>query len=389
MKKVIAILLALVMVLSCASCGTTEEPTVELEGNAKILSEGANLTHDELVAKAKAETGAFAVYATSSRAKDAGKKFTELYGIEVEATNVKDGEIYTKLETEISSNNTKGADVVMTQNGAVLKVTMIDTGYLLNYVPASIKGSVDAADQLPLVQQYINKLFMYNNVNADANKFKNVWQFTEAENKDKIFFKSPENETVNKNFLIMLTSDEWAGKLAKAYKELYGKDIVLGEFKNAGYKWVAEFLQNCSFAINSDTTIAKELSNVEAKGKAGLFVYSKLRSKDVTATNLIVSAFETITPFAGFMYPLYTMITKNTDRPYTSMLFVEHLMGAEGFAPWGKDNGAYSGNTSLKVNEDKGDKPLNFWKNCLVNEDPEYIIKATDVPDFISKYMGK
>lgn len=384
MKKVVAIILAVVMLLSCASCA--KEPQEELTGNAKILADAVNMTHEQLVEKAKAETGKFSVYSNSSRSKNAGESFTKSYGIAVEDSNLKDSEIYTKLDTEIT-NNTMGADVALIQNGAQLKLTMVDTGLLLNFVPASVKQYVGEDDQLPLVHQYINKLFMYNNVGADAKKFTNVWQFTEAENKNKIFFKNPETETVNKNFLIMLTSDEWSGKLSKAYKDYYGKDIVLGEFKNAGYKWVAEFLQNCSFAITSDTTIAGEISNKDAVGKVGLFVYSKLRSSDVTQDNLTVSAYESIQPFAGFMYPLYAMITKNTDRPYTAMLFVEHLMTSDGFAPWAKDIGAYSGNTSIKVNE--GDRELKFWKDCLVNEDPTYILKATDVPDFISKYLGK
>ena len=49
----------------------------------------------------------------------------------------------------------------------------------------------------------------------------------------------------------MLTSEEWAAKLAEAYKEYKGTDIELGDYKNAGYKWVAEFIANANFSINS------------------------------------------------------------------------------------------------------------------------------------------
>ena len=67
--------------------------------------------------------------------------------------------------------------------------------------------------------------------------------------KGNIIFKNPENETVNMNFLVMLTSDAWAEKLAAAYKAWKGEEIDLGSYKNAGYKWIAEFLSNCTLDV--------------------------------------------------------------------------------------------------------------------------------------------
>ena len=368
--------------------------------NVKQTIEAAkNMSHDDIVAKAKEEAAAaksagtvFKAYGTSSRIATAAKAFTELYGIDVETTNVKDSEIYTKLQAEISGA-IDGADVVLTQNGAVMKVQMVDTGNLLNYVPASVASNIDGADRVPLVQQYIDKLFIFNTVGSNVPAITNVWQLTEPAMKGRVFFKSPETEKVNENFLIMLTNKSWSDKLEKAYKDLYGKDIQPGEYKNAGYKWIAEFLHNCSFG-NSDTTMAEQISNAEAAGKIGLFVLSKLRSKTVRTENLEVASYyadgknTTIDPFAGFMYPLYAQIVKTTTMPYTSMLFVEHLVTSEGFAPWGKDIGAYSSNTSIPVN--KGDQPLSYWKTRLVMEDPEYINEAyADVFEFISKNLTK
>jgi len=289
------------------------------------------MSHDELVAKAKEEAAAaksagtvFKAYGTSSRIASAAKAFTELYGIDVETTNVKDSEIYTKLQAEISGK-IDGADVVLTQNGAVMKVQMVDTGNLINYIPASVASNIENSDKVPLVQQYIDKLFIFNTVGSDVPAITNVWQLTEPAMKGRVFFKSPETEKVNENFLIMLTNKTWADKLAKAYKNLYGKDIQLGSYKNAGYKWIAEFLHNCSFG-NTDTTIAEQISNAEASGKIGLFVLSKLRSKTVRTENLEIASYyadgknTTVDPFAGFMYPLYVQIVKTTTMPYTDDL---------------------------------------------------------------------
>ena len=218
-----------------------------------------------------------------------------------------------------------------------------------------------------------------------------MWQLTEKQFKGNIVFKSPDQETVNMNFLVMLTNEEWSGKLAEAYKALYGKEIELGDYENAGYKWIAEFLGNCVFG-KSDTTLAEELSQDTAAGKAGLFVLSKLRSSSVLTDNLTVGQYEAaktgtiIKPFSGFMYPMYAMITANSSRPYTAMLFIEYLMTAEGFAPWGKSIGAYSSNNTIAPKD--GDLPLADWKASLVMEDPKYILENfEDVNFFVLEYL--
>lgn len=381
MKKFLSLCLALVMVLSTAAA---------LADVKNLIAEAENMTHDELVAKAKEENGTFIVYGTSSRITTALETFCEKYGFKGEGNNLKDAEIYIKLETEAKAKS-KGADMVMIQDGASLKDQMEESGYLLNFVPASVKDSVAEGDRNPLAHQYTNKLFIWNNKGANAPKITNVWQLTEKEFKGNIIFKNPENEQVNMNFLVMLTSDAWAEKLAAAYRDLYGKDIELDGYPNAGYRWIAEFLGNCTFG-SSDTKIAEEVSQPEAEGKVGLFVLSKLRSSSVNSENLTVGQYmaqesgEPLVPFSGFMYPLYVMISKNTERPYTAMLFIEYLMSAEGFAPWGKSIGAYSGNTSIPPKD--GDLGLDVWKNTLVTEDPDYILDHTsEVYEFVIKYL--
>lgn len=380
MKKWIALLLvAMMMISSCAMADVTQ-----------TVQDGANLTHDELVKLASEETGKFIVYGNTSRIATAQEEFCALYGIEGEANNLKDSEIYIKLAAEMGGSG-KGADMVMIQDGSALKSEAIEFGYVVNYLPASVKDAVGAEDQNPLVQQYINKLFIWNNLGDNVPVITNVWQLTEPEVKGNIIFKNPENEQVNMNFLVMLTSEEWSTKLADAYKSFYGKDIELGDYKNAGFKWIAEFLSNCTFG-NSDTTIAEEISQESATGRVGLFVLSKLRSSSVYTDNLTVGAYlaeETgvaIEPFAGFMYPMYAMVCTSATRPYTAMLFIEYLMGVDGFQPWGKSIGAYSGNSTIAPQE--SDLGIDTWKRVLVSEDPTYITENLDeVFTFVLKYL--
>ncbi len=377
MKKMLSVLLALSLLLMAVPAFADVAADVEA---------GQALTHDELVEKAKAESGTFVVYGNTSRIATAAEDFAALYGITTEANNLKDQEIYTKLRNE---NGSTAADMVMIQDGAQL-TDAIDEGLVINFVPASVKDALDEADQQPaLVHQYINKLFIYNNLGDNVPAIKNVWELTDPAMKGNIIFKNPESEKVNMNFLVMCTKDEWAEKLAAAYKTLKGEDIDLGEYKNAGYKWVAEFLDNCTFG-KSDTTIAEEISQDTAAGKIGLFVLSKLRSSSVLTDNLTVAQYDAtangyaVEPFSGFMYPMYTMINTQATRPYTGMLFIEYLMTQDGFKPWGKSIGAYSPNAAITVNE--GDLTIDVWKNTLVMEDADYILNNFEVEDFILQH---
>jgi len=373
MKKILGWILVLALALCAVSAGADVAADVET---------GANLNHAELVSKAQTETGTFIVAGNTSRIQQAAEDFAVLYNIPTESTNMKDQEIYEKLESTT-------IDMVMIQDGANL-LDYIDAGKVINFVPAAVKDAISESDREPaLVHQFINKLFIYNNKGDSVPAIKNVWELTDPAMKGNVIFKNPTTEKVNMNFLVMLTNEDWSAKLAEAYKAWKGEDIQLGEYKNAGYKWIAEFLGNVTF-IKSDTTIAEEVSQDTAAGKIGLFVLSKLRSSSVLTDNLTVAQYDatangyTVEPFAGFMYPMYVMVSANANRPYTAMLFIEYLMSKDGFTPWGKSIGAYSPNPEITPNE--GDLGLDVWKENLVIEDPEYILESYEVEDFIKKY---
>ena len=380
MKKLFAVLLAMMLALFAVSA---------LGDVAADVEAGQAMTHEELVEKALAESGTFVVYGNTSRIATAAEEFAAMYNIPTESNNLKDQEIYTKLRSE---NGGEAADMVMIQDGAQL-MDAIDEGLVINFVPATLQGALEEGDLQPaLVHQYINKLFIYNNIGDEVPAIRNVWELTAPEMKDRVIFKNPENEKVNMNFLVMCTKQEWADKLAAAYEAWKGEPIELGEYANAGYKWVAEFLDNVTFG-KSDTSIAEEVSQETAAGKIGLFVLSKLRSSSVLTDNLTVAQYDAsangyaVEPFAGFMYPMYTMVNTKATRPYTGMLFIEYLMTQEGFQPWGKSIGAYSPNGEIAVNE--GDLPINVWKETLVMEDAAYILENFEVEDFILLHCQK
>lgn len=396
--KLLSIFVAVVLVASMlfvfAACDNTGDNGIE-----EIIKEGEGLTTAQLLEKAKAETGDFVVYGNTSRITTAMKDFLAKYGTDLglsdsnaSASKQSDTNIYTLLSSEYASvNNSKAASMVMIQDGAQLVLYREQSKILQNYVPSTMKDKVDENDLVPLVHQYINKLFIWNKTGSGADlKVTNVWQLVDKSflGNRTVYFKSPNNEQVNMNFLIMLTNKEWSDKLAAAYKDYKGTDIKLdSDCPNAGYQWVKEFLKVADFSINSDTTICEDLNKSDNAGNLGLFVLSKMRS--LKENNLQVAAwqkenneFVEVNPFAGFMYPMYCQLATNGPRPYTAMLFINFLMEQDGFKAWA-DWGAYSTNPDIGAQE--GDQPLSFWRDILVMEDASYIMaNKTTVSDFVS-----
>ncbi|MER2178973.1 MAG: hypothetical protein ABS955_15105, partial [Stenotrophomonas maltophilia] len=128
MKKILSLVLTLAVLL-CA--------VPALADVAADVEAGQSMTHDELVEKAKAESGTFVVYGNTSRISTAAEEFAALYDIPYESNNLKDQEIYTKLRNE---NGSAAADMVMIQDGAQL-TDAIDEGLVINFVPAAVKSA--------------------------------------------------------------------------------------------------------------------------------------------------------------------------------------------------------------------------------------------------------
>lgn len=376
-----------------SKAGETKAEETKAEDAKKAGQSDDSMTLEELIKAAQDEAsasgaGTFMVYAPTSRISKALAAFKEEYGIDSEYYNESGQDLYTKLTTELEANTKDTADVVLMQDSYLFQTQLVNYDYVTNYVPPYLKDDIIEEDQSPLICYYYNKLFIYNNTDGSEG-ITNVWQLTDGSSKGKMFMKDISKESVNKNFLAMLTSDGWAEKLAEAYKAHYGKDIELDEdCENAGYQFIKKFLANVTFG-SGDGDIATELSN-GLGGNTGLFVYSKLRDDSVDQSKLSVAAYKDPQPagFSGFMYPMYLQMVTSTDRPYTSKLFIYFLMTEDGFKSAfqtkAADIGTYSTNTSIAPLE--GDKELAFWKNCLVIEDPSYLPEAYagGVLDFIT-----
>jgi iron(III) transport system substrate-binding protein len=364
------------LLISCAPAAASSSfvlPPVE------TVSE-PDVSMDELIKLAQAE-GEVVVYSATSRIAAASTAFTAKYGIKVQHSNLKDGEMIEKVYREVSGG-VQGADFVLIQDSGRIYGQLISTGTLVNYVPARLKSVIPEEFQEPLHFMLTNKVFIYNSERSQNPVIQNVWELTEPNWRGLMQFKDPNQEGVNFNFLTMITSPEWSKKLADAYYDRYGRDIVLTT-ENAGYEWIKLWFNNGLILGNSDTTISE---NIGIKGQnnttLGLFVYSKKRFD--ASKNLALLPMEEVKPFAGFYYPIFAQMTSNAKNPNAAKLFIEFLLTEEGFKPWSKDVGGYSPNSTVPVNSD--DKPLTYWVPRLVPEDPIYIFQnRAKVEEFVNR----
>lgn len=382
MKKLLIVLMVITMVATSAfATGSKEAPQ---SAPPPVIED---LTHDELVARAKQE-GKVVVYATSSRIAKAAEAFTKEYGIEVISSNLKDFELIEKVSKEAQAG-VVGADFVLAQDAGRLVGELLNPGYLYNYVPPTLKSVIREDMQNPLQVFAINKVFIYNDENVNSVPYTNIWQFADPKYKSLLQFKNPFQEGVNANFLTMCTSPEWSEKIAQAYKAYFGKDIVLTT-PNAGYEWIKAIYENDSIVGTSDTNIAE---NVGIKGQnakrefppVGLFVFSKARY--ATSKNLALKAAMHMEPFSGFYYSLYALMTRSAANPHAAKLFIEFLYTPEGFAPWGVDVGTYSANPANPIQDDI-DFPFEVWKPLLVEEDGDFCFEnRAEVEEFLNQYI--
>lgn len=407
MKKIVPLVLAACTILTGCNRGGTGGNS-NLKNETIIAAEG--MTYDELLAKAKEEVGkgTVSVYGNSSQLEKALKKFTEETGIKVNNTKEGDADIYNHLSTAFQSN-TYIADMVLLQDGNMLQSEMLDPGYLLNFIPKEASGTIADDDTVPMAAVYLNKIFMYNNFNAEGtehslkNYITNVWQLAgTAADEGHIAnpsFKTPTTENVNMNFLVMLTSDAYVAKLKTAYKNFYGKDYVEEKaYKNIGYKWIAEFLKN-SQAHSSDGTACKDVAKAKG-GTVALVNYNKikdLKGDDVygaeNVNNLSFPSLELgdkkVDGFGGFCYKMYSMVAANAKYPYAACALVSYITSKAGFEnAWGAKAGYYSTNNTTKIASN--DKEIAWWKERLVVEDPEVVAaNYEDVSMFVKQYEGK
>lgn len=394
-----------------------------LSGVQKIIQEAETMTLDELAAKAIEESNGATFYGVgnSSRGKTALPLFIEYlqtidssYNMEYEWQQPKNNKIFEQLSADSLKEEGTFA-MTLIQDGNQIESKMVQTGILDTFIPldwATANGTTAAEYEGFLPLQTLNKVFLYNST-GDVS-FDNCWDFV-AEGSHPLFM-DIDSEIVGKNFLYMLTEDQYAGWLKEAYDALDSEeqayfqptieamatdaaDLGLGENGKYALAWIKLWVENYN-AQTDDGPICNTLVSESATDQSGLLVYSKLRSVEesagVSVNNVKVAAYQDgYQGIGGFGYCHYLFVTDNSPLPWTACAFIAYMTCTEdGFSAWGKDMGGYSSNpdvaeaTEATYNHSKGgyneagelefeaknDRGYEWWTGDgkLVLEDPEY-----------------
>ena len=422
MKKLFALMLTLVMALTLFGCsGGGKAPTEELSDVQKVIAEAQTMTLEELAQKAIEESNGKMVYGVgnSSRGKSALPLFIEYlqtidpnYTLEFEWQQPKNNKIFDQLTAD-GLKDTGTFFMTLIQDGNQIESKMVQTGVLDTFIPkewAEANGTTPEEYNGYLPLQTLNKIFEYNCVNPDKT-YDNCWDFV-AEGEHGLFM-DIDSEIVGKNFLYMLTKDEYAAVLKDAFDKLPAdeqayfqptvdamakdaEELGLGENGKYALAWIKLWVNSYN-AVTDDGPICKTLVDASAVDKFGLLVYSKVRSIEESETmslnNIAVAAYQPgYEGIGGYGYCHYLFVTDNSPYPWTACAFIAYMTETvDGFSAWGKDLGGYSSNPVVAqgteekyhhseggslavINDTTKDRGYDWWINegKLVVEDPVY-----------------
>ena len=449
MKRTISLLLACALSFSLAACGggggtqgggssagtsagssapagsePQPQPSADLTPTQQIIQEAQGMTLEELAQKAIEESNGktFLGVGNSSRGKSALPLFIEYlqsidpsYTMEFEWQQPKNNKIFDQLTAD-SLKDTGTFAMTLIQDGNQIESKMVQTGILDTFIAkdwAEANGTTPEAYQGYLPLQTLNKIFMYNNTGSKS--YDNCWDFV-AEGEHGLFM-DIDSEIVGKNFLYMLTRDDYAAMLKEAFDALSAEEqayfqptinemaseaesLGLGENGKYALAWIKLWVGSYN-AQTDDGPICNTLVDQSATDQFGLIVYSKLRSVEESASvsknNITVAAYnDGYTGMGGFGYCHYLFVTDNSPLPWTACAFIAYMTcTADGFSAWGKDIGGYSSNPEVAAENEAiyhhetggmaedgttveyaalNDHGYDWWTNegKLVLEDPEY-----------------
>ncbi|NIK69119.1 extracellular solute-binding protein [Paenibacillus sp. BK720] len=318
---------------------------------------------DELYAKAK-EEGKLIVYSTSGRANDAAETFMKQYpGIKVEVSKVKSDEMMDKVTKEQDAGQFN-PDVIITKevSGAV-EEEMVMTGRYLKYLPEDIAPMVDEPyrTQAEAYANYVEfRTLFYNKSTYDKAPVTNWWDLTTPEFKGKVYTADPLSSPAFMDLFttMVINSDD----MAAAYKEKFGKDIVLNGTENAGYEFIQELFDNGLIVLKGSDDVLDAIGKAksDALGLAVSGDVSKNEEKGWTIAPIYDMKPKTSVPDSGYFF-----IANKAPHEAAAKLFIRWMMGekdgkGEGLAPF-NEVGSWVPRSDVQTKNDIPFESLNLW----------------------------
>lgn len=344
-----------------------------------------------LIKAAQAE-GNLVVYHTSSRVTVAGRNFEKKYGIKVRGTKMADPEQAERVIREVDSGRVQ-VDAIGFEDGPLLETKLLPQGYVINWMPPDLKGTIGERYTLPVVDRLQPRIFAYNTDSFGRScPATNVWDLTEPKWKGKVLLRDPVLTPANLAFFASIVNQ--SDLLDKAHRDLFGKapeftEAPSGRVKNAGWEFLRRLFRNDIVTMRSDGDIGDAVGAAgQRSAPIGMVTLTKLR--DNQEMNLKLATCKGLQPFMGYALPAYALVVKNAPHPNAARLWVRYMLTPEGISPWTVDDmGSFSPHPRVPMHPDNEGTWAQWEKHLLPLDNRRAMALRQDILDFWLKHGAR
>lgn len=376
MKKFLATLLTLVMVLSLAACGGdkggdtqapadsgtstgTEQPSdggdaapttdlklgYDMDTGENVYGpyydEWSDMTDEELYELALKEDTTINVYATSSKMLKEEEPFEEAFpGLDLVVSDLDSDEVLSKARMENETGNIT-ADVLQTKdvNGEVFH-EYYDKGVIEPFYPRDICAHIPEENLKYSYPLYSSQAFWYYNTEAfpDGQPINSWWEIIEKDDagnqKFALYTKEIGQETAYLSLFasFIINADE----MAQSYKDTYGKDLEYtydaSSFafevpeNNAGVEYLWRFTQaKMTFIGDGDELVLAVHNSTKDQPALALASAGKIENREESGYNIDWCI--NLSPYTALLNTEAMMVVQGCNSPAGARLFIRFVTG--------------------------------------------------------------
>jgi len=346
-KKTLSVLLILAMLFSFVACTGNGGSNGGKTGGDDIDYESMSM--DELYELAKEEGGTITVYATTTDASTAAKKFAKTYpDLKVEYIGCDTNTVASKIEMENETGNVN-ADVLMVKdNSGEIYQELVLYDVLHIFYPKAICSHIDDAlltYGLPLYSTF-NPWYYNNEKYPDGVPIESWWDIVEGYDEATGTFPSQKWTIYTKDITGPSYAALWAqlivdaDKVEAQYKKQFGKDLVYtytGKLKNtagimelpennAGVELFYRFSQMKMTELDDGDGVVEAVDKSLNGPTLGLTSASKKANQ---SQGYNVEWVTGLAPYTAFQACSYLYVVDGCDNPAGARLYIAYCLGGD------------------------------------------------------------